>query len=258
MTSGGFSPTAMRTGAIAAQEANRLEIQKKLAQAAARHEHAYAPVVLGGGSVRRALGSRVAEGVAPREGDAVGSGDDGATTTGSDSDESDLSERGVRQASVDGTPFVIHRASQLLKWYNCNSVPKLASLGQVTAPDQLNLVLFEEAVAHLCRATRVLRMPGRHAVLLGVGGCGKRSIAKLAAFSAGRFAITFDGLAQPHAGTTAWCRHRGCLRSHVACTHRRKSRKWRRTMRACKRCNPSSVSGNCVDGTSTGVSRGRG
>jgi dynein heavy chain, axonemal len=44
-----------------------------------------------------------------------------------------------------------------------------------------NMVFFRDAVEHVCRLARILQQPRGHAVLLGVGGCGKRSIARLAA-----------------------------------------------------------------------------
>lgn len=54
-----------------------------------------------------------------------------------------------------------------------------------SSPHQLDLCLFSEAIQHLTRICRIIREPTRNGLLLGVGGSGRQSLTRLAAYICG-------------------------------------------------------------------------
>lgn len=70
----------------------------------------------------------------------------------------------------------------------------LSRYNEAFSSRSMNLVLFDDALRHLMRISRCLGMPKGNILLVGVGGSGKQSLAKLASYCSGHslFQITIS------------------------------------------------------------------
>lgn len=56
----------------------------------------------------------------------------------------------------------------------------------------MKLVLFQDACEHISRIVRIIRQPMGNALLLGVGGSGRQSLAKMAIFISDHYLATIE------------------------------------------------------------------
>ncbi|CAD7085079.1 unnamed protein product [Hermetia illucens] len=80
------------------------------------------------------------------------------------------------QSLLDQKYMVVKSWSQLLE------ILVEAQKGYSESIGYMNLVLFEDAIKHICRINRILESPHGNALLIGVGGSGKQALSRLAAF----------------------------------------------------------------------------
>lgn len=79
-----------------------------------------------------------------------------------------LGAQGQREDPVLATPQMMQVIEEYMEDYNQINTAKL------------RLVLFMDAMSHICRISRTLRQALGNALLLGVGGSGRSSLTRLA------------------------------------------------------------------------------
>ena len=67
-------------------------------------------------------------------------------------------------------------------WDSLHTLLKDALKGYNELNPAMDLVLFEDAMSHICKINRAIESPRANLLLVGVGGSGKQSLSRLAAF----------------------------------------------------------------------------
>lgn len=78
-------------------------------------------------------------------------------------------------------PYVYEACSDLEQIRN-RCYEKLEKFNERYPVKKMSLVLFEDALCHLLRITRILGTPAGSILLVGVGGSGKQSLTRLASY----------------------------------------------------------------------------
>lgn len=82
-------------------------------------------------------------------------------------------------------PHLLHRNYEDLKdWTVVHKLISAILENYNLDNKHMNLVLFTDAMAHLTRVHRIIRLARGHALLVGIGGSGKQSLTKLGTYTA--------------------------------------------------------------------------
>ena len=113
-------------------------------------------------------------------------------------DEPDLAPGVLVYAAFGTDPDDIDRGAAHAYEEVAEASNKLPSLLSVYLEEYVNfigpmpLVFFPDAIDHVCRLCRILTAPRGSAMLVGVGGSGKQSLTRFAAFMAGQKCVTIE------------------------------------------------------------------
>lgn len=82
---------------------------------------------------------------------------------------------------TEDAPFV-YEATPDLNTIKKVAVEKLELYNEKFPAKKMNLVIFDDALKHLLRITRIINSPSGNVLIVGVGGSGKQSLTRLAAY----------------------------------------------------------------------------
>ena len=104
----------------------------------------------------------------------------------------DIDDDELQKLPLTFTTFAIDTQGDTKVYFSIDTYEKLKRslsaklLEYNEANARMDLVLFEQAMEHVCRISRIIDNPHRgNALLVGVGGSGKQSLTRLAAFISG-------------------------------------------------------------------------
>ena len=82
---------------------------------------------------------------------------------------------------TEDAPFV-YEAAATLNTVKARAVEKLEFYNEKFPSKKMSLVIFDDALKHLLRLTRIINAPSGNCLIVGVGGSGKQSLTRLASF----------------------------------------------------------------------------